>query len=112
VIEKHFTLDKTMDGPDHMASLDPQELNSLVLQIREASIALGEEIKECQPIEVSNRAAVRRSLVAKNPIAEGTVIREADLECRRPGAGRTSFDFYEVVGTTAAKDYEVGEYVD
>ena len=111
VIEKHFTLDKTMDGPDHMASLDPQELKSLVSQIRDTTIALGEAVKECQPIEVSNRAAVRRSLVAKNPIAAGAVIREADLECRRPGAGRTSFDFYEVVGTTADNDYEVGDYV-
>lgn len=112
VIEKHFTLDKTMEGPDHSASLDPQELGELVRLIRDASTALGEPVKECQPIEVSNRAAVRRSLVATKPIKAGEVIRESDLECRRPGAGRTSFDFYEVVGTVAAKDYETGEYVD
>lgn len=111
VIEKHFTLDKTMDGPDHSASLDPEELRSLVSQIRQATVILGAPVKEMQPIEVSNKAAVRRSLVARNPIAAGAVIREADLECRRPGAGRTSFDFYEVIGTVADRDYAVGDYV-
>ena len=111
VIEKHFTLDKTMEGPDHSASLDPAELASLVSQIRQATVILGEPVKQMQPIEVSNKAAVRRSLVARNPIAAGQVIREADLECRRPGAGRTSFDFYEVVGAVAAQAYAVGDYV-
>jgi len=112
VIEKHFTLDKTMEGPDHSASLDPSELASLVSQIRQATVILGEPVKEMQPIEVSNKAAVRRSLVARNPIAAGQVIQEADLECRRPGAGRTSFDFYEVVGTVATQAYSVGDYVE
>jgi N-acetylneuraminate synthase len=100
-----------MEGPDHAASLDPAELSELVSLIRQASTAMGEPVKECQPIEVSNRAAVRRSLVATRQISAGEVITEADLECRRPGAGRTSFDFYEVVGTTASQDYEVGDYV-
>ncbi|MEY5057787.1 MAG: hypothetical protein RI987_591 [Actinomycetota bacterium] len=112
VIEKHFTLDKSLEGPDHEASLDPAELKAMVDQIRLTTVALGKPVKECQPIEVSNRAAVRRSLVAKRPISAGHVITEDDLECRRPGAGRTSFDFYEVVGTAAAKSYEIGEYVD
>jgi sialic acid synthase SpsE len=112
VIEKHFTLDKTLEGPDHEASLDPTELKSMVDQIRDASTALGRPVKEMQPIEVSNRAAVRRSLVAKQDIAAGATITEADLECRRPGAGRTSFDFYEVIGTVATKAYAVGEYVE
>jgi N-acetylneuraminate synthase len=111
VIEKHFTLDKTLEGPDHEASLDPTELKAMIDQIRLTTIALGEEVKECQPIEVSNKAAVRRSLVAKQPIAAGAVITEADLECRRPGAGRTSFDFYEVIGSVATQDYAIGEYV-
>jgi N-acetylneuraminate synthase len=111
VIEKHFTLDKELEGPDHSASLDPSELASLVSQIRQATVILGEPVKQMQPIEVSNKAVVRRSLVARNPIAAGQVIREAGLEGRRPGAGRTSFDFYEVVGTVAAQAYEVGDYV-
>ncbi len=112
VIEKHFTLDKTMDGPDHAASLDPKELAEMVTLIRQASTAMGEPVKECQPIEVSNRAAVRRSLVATRKISAGETILSDDIECRRPGAGRTSFDFYEVVGTPATKDFEVGDYVD
>ena len=111
VIEKHFTLDKTMEGPDHSASLDPAELASLVSQIRQATVILGKPVKEMQPIEVSNKAAVRRSLVARNPIAAGQVIREADIECRRPAAGRTSFDFYEVVGSVATQAYAVGDYI-
>lgn len=112
VIEKHFTLDKTMEGPDHSASLDPEELAELVRLIRGASTALGVPVKECQPIEVSNKAAVRRSLVASRPIAAGEVLTEDNIECRRPGAGRTSFDFYDVVGTAATRAYEVGEYVE
>lgn len=112
VIEKHFTLDKSLEGPDHEASLDPTELATLVREIRQATVALGQPVKECQPIEVSNRAAVRRSLVAKRPIVAGQLITEDDLECRRPGAGRTSFDFYQVVGTLAETSYEIGDYVD
>lgn len=112
VIEKHFTLDKSLEGPDHEASLDPVELASLVSQIREATRALGERKKEPAPIELANKAVVRRSLVAKRDIAAGAVITEDDLECRRPLGGRTSADFYEVVGTPAARSYSAGEYVD
>ena len=112
VIEKHFTLDKSLEGPDHAASLDPDELHGLVRDIRATSTALGEAVKECQPVEVSNKAVVRGSPVATRSIAEGSTITEADLECRRPGAGRTSFDFYDVIGTTASRDYSEGDYLD
>lgn len=112
VIEKHFTLDKAMEGPDHAASLDPDELVGLVRDIRATTTALGEAVKECQPVEVSNKAVVRRSLVATRAVAAGATITEADLECRRPGAGRTSFDFYDVVGTVAARDFTEGDYLD
>ena len=111
VIEKHFTLDKSMEGPDHAASLDPAELRELVSLIRQATTALGEPVKECQPIEVSNRAAVRRSLVATRDLTAGHVLTADDIECRRPGAGRTSFDFYDVLGTTLDRDYAVGDYI-
>lgn len=111
VIEKHFTLDKGLEGPDHHASLDADELHSFVARLREIEEVLGSPVKQCQPEEESNRAAVRRSLVAVRPIVAGAVIIEDDLECRRPGAGRTSFDFWEVVGTTAAQDYATGDYV-
>ncbi|TBN55960.1 N-acetylneuraminate synthase [Glaciihabitans arcticus] len=111
VIEKHFTLDKELEGPDHAASLDVPELNAFVARLREVGVALGSPVKACQPEEVSNRAAVRRSLVARVPIAAGETITADHLESRRPGAGRTSFDFYEVVGTAAQQDYAVGEYL-
>ncbi len=111
VIEKHFTLDKSLEGPDHSASLDAEELVHFVASLRSVEVLLGSTVKECQPEEVLNRAAVRRSLVAVHDLAEGQVITEADLECRRPGAGRTSFEFWDVVGTTATKAYAAGEYL-
>jgi len=110
-IEKHFTLDKELDGPDHHASLDAAELHEFVATLRQVEEVLGSPVKQCQPEEESNRAAVRRSLVAARPIEAGQVITEDDLECRRPAAGRTSFDFWEVVGTTATQRYETGAYV-
>jgi N-acetylneuraminate synthase len=112
VIEKHFTLDKNLDGPDHAASLSPDELRALIRDIRDTSEALGAPVKECQPVEVSNKAVVRRSLVATRHIATGAIITEDDIECRRPGSGRTSFDFYDVIGTTTAHDYHEGDYLD
>lgn len=112
VIEKHFTLDKTLDGPDHAASLDPAELVDFIARLRSIETLLGSTVKACQPEEESNRLAVRRSLVASTAIQSGQVIAEADVYCSRPGAGRTSFDFWDVVGTVASRDYAEGEYLD
>jgi N-acetylneuraminate synthase len=112
VIEKHFTLDKGLEGPDHSASLDPAELRAFVTALRETGIALGSPVKECQPVELANRDVVRRSLVAVRDIAAGAVIGEEDLECRRPASGRSAFEFWDAVGTTAGRDYAVGDYVD
>jgi N-acetylneuraminate synthase len=112
VIEKHFTLDPTMEGPDHAASLGPQELLEFVSTLRGVETILGSPVKECQPVEEGNRAVVRRSLVTARPIAAGAVIAEDDLLCRRPAAGRTAFEFWDVVGSPATRDYAAGEYVD
>ena len=112
VIEKHFTLDKSLDGPDHAASLDPGELVDFIARLRSIDVLLGTPVKQCQPEEVSNRLAVRRSLVAARALTAGEVIGELDLYCSRPGAGRTSFDFWDVVGTVANRDYADGEYLD
>lgn len=112
VIEKHFTLDKTLDGPDHAASLDASELVEFVAQLRAVEIALGSSVKECQPEELSNRAAVRRSLVVTRDVRAGETLTESDLDAQRPAKGRTSFDFWEVVGTPAAKDYAAGDYLE
>lgn len=111
VIEKHFTLDKDLEGPDHAASLDSRELIDFVAKLRQVGTALGSTVKECQPEELSNRAAVRRSLVASRPIARGQLIGADDLECRRPAAGRSAFDFWQVVGTRSAADIAEGDYV-
>lgn len=111
VIEKHFTLDKALEGPDHLASLDADELVQFVAKLRDVELMLGSDVKQAQPEELSNRDVVRRSLVATRPIAQSEIIEASAIECRRPGAGRTSFDFWEVVGTAAATSYEVGDYV-
>ena len=111
VIEKHFTLDKGLEGPDHAASLEGAELGAFVSSLRDTRTALGSSIKQCQPEEESNREVVRRSIVATRDIAEGAVITEDDIECRRPAAGRTSFDYYELVGTAATRGYATGDYV-
>ncbi|MEO5921628.1 MAG: N-acetylneuraminate synthase [Pseudolysinimonas sp.] len=112
VIEKHFTLDKELEGPDHAASLNPDELHSMVAALRTATIMLGSPEKECQPEEVTNKAAVRRSLVVSRDLAAGEILTASDLECQRPGAGRSSFEFWEVVGASVARDYRAGEYLD
>jgi N-acetylneuraminate synthase len=112
VIEKHFTLDKGLDGPDHAASLDPGELVDFVGRLRSIEVALGSSIKVCQPEEESNRRAVRRSLIATRAIASGETIVEEDIRCSRPGAGRTAFDFWSVVGSTAPRGYAEGDYFD
>lgn len=112
VIEKHFTLDKTLEGPDHAASLEPGELKAFVTELRNARTALGTAIKECQPSERANREVVRRSVVAARPIKHGQVIGESDLDCRRPSGGRSALEFWDIVGTASPRDYEAGEYLD
>lgn len=112
VIEKHFTLDKSLEGPDHEASLDPAELELLVSQIRQATRALGERKKQPADIELANKAVVRRSLVARREIAAGQVFTADDIECRRPLNGRNSIEFFDVVGTVAGKSYQAGELID
>ncbi len=111
VVEKHFTLDTSLDGPDHAASLDPDALRDFITALRDAETALGSAVKECQPVERANRDVVRRSLVASRPIAGGARIAADDLECRRPAAGRSAFEFWDVVGTLAPRDYAAGDYV-
>lgn len=112
VIEKHFTLDKELEGPDHAASLDADELVAFIRDLRNVSVVLGSDEKACQPEEASNRAAVRRSLVATGPIAAGETIQAGQVECRRPAGGRTSFEFWDVVGTVASRDYAAGDYIE
>lgn len=112
VLEKHFTFDVAAEGPDHAASLDPDGLRDYVATLRRVPTILGSPEKKAQSVEEGNRAVVRRSLVANRDIAEGAVITEDDVACFRPATGRTSFDFWEVVGATASRAYRRGELID
>ncbi|UJP11493.1 N-acetylneuraminate synthase family protein [Microbacterium sp. KUDC0406] len=112
VLEKHFTFDVTADGPDHAASLDPDGLRSYVADLRRVPTMLGSSEKKAQSVEEGNREVVRRSLVAARDIAENGVITADDIVCFRPATGRTSFDFWEVVGSTAVRSYRRGELID
>lgn len=109
VIEKHFTLDRAMDGPDHAASLEPGELADLVRSIRAVEAALGDGAKVPSAPEIANRAIVRRSLVAARPIAAGTRLAAADIIAKRPAGGRPPIDLWDLVGTVAERDYDSDE---
>ena len=111
VIEKHFTLDKSMLGPDHKASLEPQELKDMVDSIRNIESALGSGWKVPTVTEVQNRAIVRKSLVAACEIIAGEVISADMLEIKRPGSGISPTRWDEIVNSTAKKNYVAGELI-
>lgn len=109
VIEKHFTLDKTMSGPDHKASLEPHELAAMVTSIRNLENALGSSIKQPSPSEIKNILIARKSLVAKKTIKKGEVFSEDNLCVKRPGHGISPMRWDEVLGTIAQRDYSEDE---
>lgn len=111
VIEKHFTLDKEMDGPDHKASLEPHELNLMVSAIRNIELALGNGWKTPTSTEQENRSIVRKSIVAGELIPCGTRITKDMLKVKRPGNGISPTRWDEVVGSIAKKNYQVGELI-
>ncbi len=104
-IEKHFTLDKTMDGPDHKASLEPEELKAMVLTIRNIEQALGNGIKAPSKSESKNKIAVRKSIVAACNISKGEVLTEDKLAVKRPSGGLSPMLWDSIIGTIAKKDY-------
>ena len=109
VIEKHFTLDKTMEGPDHKASLEPDELKAMVTSIRNIENALGSGHKHVSDSERKNIEIVRKSIVAACPIKAGELLTEDNLTVKRPGSGISPMRWNEVVGTFAVKDFEEEE---
>ena len=109
VIEKHFTLDKTMEGPDHKASLEPDELKAMVTSIRNIENALGSGHKHLSDSERKNIEIVRKSIVAACPIKAGELLTEDNLTVKRPGTGISPMRWNEVVGTFAVKDFEEEE---
>ena len=105
IIEKHFTLDKMMEGPDHKASLEPDELIAMVKAIRNIELALGSSVKKPSASEQPNMAIARKSIVAKRAIKVGEVFTEDNLAIKRPGTGINPMQWDTIVGTTAQKDY-------
>lgn len=111
IIEKHFTLDKTMNGPDHKASLDPQELKEMVTAIRNIELSLGNGWKIPTEAELINRKIVRKSIVANQFIAKGTIITPFMLAIKRPGDGISPTRWDEVIGSAAQRDYREGDRI-
>jgi N,N'-diacetyllegionaminate synthase len=108
VIEKHFTLDTSLPGPDHKASLTPQQLTDLVRQIRDVEAAMGSTEKQPTASELPVRALVRRSVTTVRPLAAGAAITKDDIALLRPGTGIAPADFDRVLGATAAHDIPAG----
>ncbi|PKH05296.1 N-acetylneuraminate synthase [Moritella sp. Urea-trap-13] len=111
VVEKHFTLDKTMLGPDHKASLDPSELIAMVKAIRNIDLALGNGWKVPTETEVKNRVIVRKSLIAGCDICAGDILTAEMVEIKRPGSGISPTRWDEIIGTPAKQDYRAGELI-
>ena len=111
IIEKHFTLDKNMEGPDHKASLEPNELKAMVSAIRNIEKAFGNSKKEPQETEKKNIEVARKSIVAKCDIKKGEKFSEQNLTCKRPGNGISPMKWDEIIGTTAQKDYSEDELI-
>jgi N-acetylneuraminate synthase len=111
VIEKHFTLDSGLTGPDHKASLEPGELKAMVRSIREVESALGSPIKAPSPCELKNRELVRKSLVALRTIRKGEVFTAENLGVKRPGAGIPPARYWEFLGRQAVRDYKEDDFV-
>lgn len=111
VIEKHFTLDKNLPGPDHQASLEPNELCALVQGIREVELSLGKGIKVPTATEVKNREIARKSIVARCDIALGEEFSERNLTFKRPGTGISPIDYWSILGKKACKPFEKDEVI-
>lgn len=111
VIEKHFTLDRNMPGPDQKASLEPEELKAMVSAIRHLEQALGDGHKTVSPSEQKNIAVARKSIVAACPIKKGEILTEQNLTVKRPGIGISPMRWEEVVGRKATKDFAEEELI-
>ena len=109
IIEKHFTLDRSLPGPDHKASLEPIELQTMVSAIRDVEQALGDGVKRPTATELKNRSVARKSLVAERALLRGD---KFVLACKRPGTGLSPFEYWRMVGQLSTKDYAADELLD
>ena len=112
VIEKHFTLDRNLPGPDHKASLEPSELKSMVVAIRNIEVALGDGIKRPTPSETKNIAVVRKSIIASKSIQLGEVFTTKNLTTKRPGTGISPMRFDEVLGKKARRNFAEDDLIE
>ncbi len=111
VIEKHFTLDRNLEGPDHKASLEPNELKLMVNAIRNIEKALGQPIKKPSKSEIKNIPIARKSIVAKDFIKKGDLLSEQNITVKRPGNGISPMKWHEVLGSTAKYDFQPDELI-
>lgn len=112
VIEKHFTLDRNLPGPDHKASLEPSELKAMVSAIRNIEQALGSEEKKVSSSEMKNKAVARKSIVAAKAIKAGEMFSEENLTVKRPGIGISPMKWESVIGQVAIRDFEQDELIE
>lgn len=111
VIEKHFTLDSRMEGPDHRASIEPAELKKMVEGIRQISVALGDGVKRPSKSEIKNLTIARKSIVASIKISRGEIFSVKNLTTKRPGGGISPMKWDEIIGTVASKDYQKDDLI-
>lgn len=111
VIEKHFTLDKNLPGPDHKASLEPKELKTMVEAIRNIEKALGDGVKKPSPSELKNKLIARKSIVAAKPIKASEIFTADNLTIKRPGIGISPMRWDEIIETKAKRDYQEDELI-
>ncbi|MDD5298994.1 MAG: N-acetylneuraminate synthase [Gallionella sp.] len=111
IIEKHFTLDRNLPGPDHKASLEPDELKQMVRSIREVELALGSSTKQPAASELRNRPVARKSLVAAQDIRKGEAFTQSNLAVKRPGDGINPICYWEWLGKIADRDYQQDDKV-
>ncbi|MBI9033195.1 MAG: N-acetylneuraminate synthase [Bacteroidales bacterium] len=111
VVEKHFTLDRNLPGPDHRASLEPHELKNLVSAIRNIEQALGDGIKDVSPSEKKNKSIARKSIVTRCEIVKGEIFTEQNLTVKRPGTGISPMNWDDIIGKKAVRNYAEDELI-
>lgn len=111
IIEKHFTLDKNLDGPDHRASANPEEISKMIKSIRIIEQSLGNYEKNITPIEMKNKIIARKSIVAKYPIKKGEIFSEKNLTCKRPGDGISPMDWDKLIGKKSKYSFSVDDKI-
>lgn len=112
IIEKHFTIDRDLPGPDHKASLEPAELKAMITGIRNIEMALGDGIKRAMPSEIENLPIARKSIVANRRINQGEIFTEDSITTKRPAEGMSPMNWDLILGKRATKNYEVDDLID